>query len=131
MKVLTIAHNAVAGSNRRRVEALRELPGIEVCLLTPRWWFEEGRRIDVPRSGAPVTAGTANLSWTPPSGADSYIVYRATASGGPYAAIASGQSIKSAFAQGKVAVENASISEADTPELFWPDDINPAKVILA
>ncbi len=48
-----------------------------------------------------------------------------------YAAIASGQSIKSAFGQGKVAVESASISEADTPELFWPDDINPAKVILA
>ncbi len=48
-----------------------------------------------------------------------------------YAAIASGQSIKSAFGQGKVAVENASISEADTPELFCPIDINPAKVILA
>jgi hypothetical protein len=48
-----------------------------------------------------------------------------------YAAIASGQSIKAAFGQGKVAVENASISEADTPELFCPDDINPAKVILA
>jgi CHAT domain len=48
-----------------------------------------------------------------------------------YAAIASGQSIKAAFAQGKVAVENASISEADTPELFWPSDINPAKIILA
>jgi hypothetical protein len=48
-----------------------------------------------------------------------------------YAAIASGQSVKSAFGQGKVAVENASITEADTPELFWPDDVNPAKVILA
>jgi hypothetical protein len=48
-----------------------------------------------------------------------------------YAAIASGQSIKSAFEQGKVAVENASINEADTPELFCPDDINPTKVILA
>jgi hypothetical protein len=48
-----------------------------------------------------------------------------------YAAIASGQSIKAAFGQGKVAVENASISEADTPELFCPDDIDPAKVILA
>jgi hypothetical protein len=48
-----------------------------------------------------------------------------------YAAIASGQSIKAAFGQGQVAVENASISEADTPELFCPDNINPAKVILA
>jgi CHAT domain len=48
-----------------------------------------------------------------------------------YAAIASGQSINAAFGQGKVAVENASISEADTPELFSPDGINPAKVILA
>jgi hypothetical protein len=48
-----------------------------------------------------------------------------------YAAIASGQSIKSAFGQGKVAVEAASISEADTPQLFWPKHINPAKIILA
>jgi hypothetical protein len=48
-----------------------------------------------------------------------------------YAAIASGQSIKSAFAQGKVAVEAASISEADTPQLFCPADINPAKIVLA
>jgi hypothetical protein len=48
-----------------------------------------------------------------------------------YAAIASGQSIKSAFGQGRVAVESASITEADTPELFWPDGINPANVILA
>src|SRR5438874_2544857 len=44
LKILTIAHNAVAASNRRRVEALRELPGVEVTLLTPPWWFEEGRR---------------------------------------------------------------------------------------
>jgi hypothetical protein len=48
-----------------------------------------------------------------------------------YAAVASGQSIKSAFGQGKVAVEAASISEADTPQLFSPKDINPAKIILA
>jgi CHAT domain len=48
-----------------------------------------------------------------------------------YAAIASGQSMKSAFAQGKVAVEAASISEADTPQLFHPVDVNPGKIILA
>lgn len=48
-----------------------------------------------------------------------------------YAAIAGGQSVKSAFAQGKVAVEAASISEADTPELLHPTNINPAKIILA
>jgi len=47
VRVLTIAHNAVAGSNRRRTAALSALPGVEVSLLTPRWWFEEGRRIDV------------------------------------------------------------------------------------
>lgn len=50
LKALTIAHNAVAASNRRRVETLRQMPEVEVSLLTPRWWFEEGRRIDVPRS---------------------------------------------------------------------------------
>jgi glycosyltransferase involved in cell wall biosynthesis len=52
VKVLTIAHNAVAGSNRRRTEALSNLSGVQVSLLTPRWWFEEGRRIDVPRSAS-------------------------------------------------------------------------------
>jgi glycosyltransferase involved in cell wall biosynthesis len=52
VKVLTIAHNAVAGSNRRRTEALSKLPDVEVSLLTPRWWFEEGRRIEVPHSAA-------------------------------------------------------------------------------
>jgi hypothetical protein len=35
-----------------------------------------------------------------------------------YGAIASGQSIKSAFEQGRVAVDATSISEADTPQLF-------------
>jgi len=47
VKVLSIAHNAVAASNRLRVDALRAA-GMEVSLLTPRWWHEEGRRIDVP-----------------------------------------------------------------------------------
>jgi glycosyltransferase involved in cell wall biosynthesis len=45
MRVLTIAHNAVAASNRARSEALRCLPGVEASLLTPPWWFEEGRRL--------------------------------------------------------------------------------------
>ena len=48
-----------------------------------------------------------------------------------YAALAGGQSVRSAFAQGKVAVESASISEADTPQLFQPKDVNPAKIMLA
>jgi hypothetical protein len=47
-----------------------------------------------------------------------------------YAAIASGQSVKAAFEQGKVAVEAISFQEADTPELFHMRNINPAKVIL-
>src|SRR5438874_1692746 len=46
LRVLTIAHNAVAASNRARVEALQRLPGFEVRLLTPPWWYEEGRRIE-------------------------------------------------------------------------------------
>ena len=45
LRVLTIAHNAVAASNRARVEALREHAGVDVTLVTPPWWFEEGRRI--------------------------------------------------------------------------------------
>ncbi|MGI9146227.1 MAG: glycosyltransferase family 4 protein [Chloroflexota bacterium] len=56
MKVLTIAHNAVAESNRRRTEALSNLPDVKVSLLTPPWWFEEGRRIDV-RRAAPWRVG--------------------------------------------------------------------------
>lgn len=47
LRVLTIAHNAVAASNRARVDALRRLPGVELELLTPPWWFEEGQRLDV------------------------------------------------------------------------------------
>lgn len=52
LRVLTIAHNAVAGSNRARVEALRRLPGTDVQLLTPPWWFEEGQRLDVSRTAS-------------------------------------------------------------------------------
>jgi hypothetical protein len=47
-----------------------------------------------------------------------------------YAAIAAGQSLHSAFAQGKVAVEAVSIDEADTPELVLAENVNPKKMIL-
>lgn len=47
MKVLSIAHNAVAASNRLRVDILRRLPDVDISLLTPRWWHEEGRRVSV------------------------------------------------------------------------------------
>jgi glycosyltransferase involved in cell wall biosynthesis len=47
MRVLVVAHNAVAESNRQRVDALARVSGLEVSLLTPSWWEEEGRRIDV------------------------------------------------------------------------------------
>jgi glycosyltransferase involved in cell wall biosynthesis len=65
LRVLSVAHNAVAASNRARVDALRRVPGVEVQLLTPPWWFEEGRCI----AAAPVagdgwrvgrTLGTGN-----------------------------------------------------------------------
>ena len=49
LRVLSVAHNAVAASNRARVDALRCLPGVEVALLTPEWWYEEGRHIAVSR----------------------------------------------------------------------------------
>ncbi len=51
MRVLSIAHNAVAPSNRARVDALRRLPDVEVHLLTPPWWDEEGRRIAAAPAG--------------------------------------------------------------------------------
>jgi hypothetical protein len=47
-----------------------------------------------------------------------------------YGAIASGQSIKSAFKQGQIAVEATSITEAGTPQLFCPRNVDPSKVIL-
>lgn len=47
-----------------------------------------------------------------------------------YAGIAAGQSVKSAFAQGKVAVEVVSLNEADTPDLLVAPGVNPAKIIL-
>jgi hypothetical protein len=47
-----------------------------------------------------------------------------------YAAIAAGQSLKSAFEQGKVAVEVVSINEASTPELIAARDVDPGRLIL-
>jgi len=47
-----------------------------------------------------------------------------------YAAIAAGQSVKAAFAQGKIAVEMVSLNEADTPDLLVAPGIDPAKVVL-
>lgn len=47
-----------------------------------------------------------------------------------YAAIASGQSVKASFDQGKLAVEIASITEFDTPELAYSPDVNPGSMVL-
>ena len=47
-----------------------------------------------------------------------------------YAAIASGQSVKSAFAQGVVAVQNSSIGEVETPELMVSAGVNVKKMVL-
>jgi glycosyltransferase involved in cell wall biosynthesis len=58
LRVLVVAHNAVAESNRRRVEALADLPHTEVALLTPPWWYEEGRRIEV----RPAAADSSRLT---------------------------------------------------------------------
>lgn len=48
-----------------------------------------------------------------------------------YAAIASGQSLKSAFKQGQLAIEAASINEVNIPELVTAKGVDPAKLILA
>jgi hypothetical protein len=47
-----------------------------------------------------------------------------------YAAIAAGQSLKSAFEQGRVAVANVSLNEAATPALITAKGVNPKKMIL-
>jgi hypothetical protein len=47
-----------------------------------------------------------------------------------YAAIASGQSVKAAFAQGKLAVEVASIGEVDTPEMLVASGVDAKKLVL-
>lgn len=48
-----------------------------------------------------------------------------------YAAIASGQSLQSAFKQGCIAVEAVAIGEANTPDLLCAKDIDPTKIMLA
>lgn len=52
LRVLVVSHNCVGESNRKRIDALAAIPGIDVALLTPPWWFEEGRRIDVEQPSA-------------------------------------------------------------------------------
>jgi hypothetical protein len=47
-----------------------------------------------------------------------------------YAAIAAGQSLQSAFDQGRVAVEAASINEAGIPVLICAKGVDPKKMIL-
>jgi hypothetical protein len=47
-----------------------------------------------------------------------------------YAAVAAGQSVKSAFAQGRIAVEMVSLNEVDTPDLLLAPGVDPAKVVL-
>lgn len=47
-----------------------------------------------------------------------------------YGAIASGQSVKAAFDQGVVAVQAASLSEKDTPELSARAGVDPGKLVL-
>ena len=47
-----------------------------------------------------------------------------------YAAIAVGQSLSAAFRQGKVAMEAASLNEADTAELRVAEGVNAAKLVL-
>jgi hypothetical protein len=47
-----------------------------------------------------------------------------------YGTIASGQSVKSAFEQGRIAVEATSIGEADTPQLSCLKNVDPSKIIL-
>ncbi len=49
LRVLVVAHNAVGVSNRARAAALARAPGLEVTLLTPAWWDEEGQRLRVTR----------------------------------------------------------------------------------
>jgi hypothetical protein len=48
-----------------------------------------------------------------------------------YAAVAAGQSLKAAFAQGVVAIEAVSLNEAKTPQLILADGINAGNIVLA
>ena len=47
-----------------------------------------------------------------------------------YAAVASGQSLDSAFKQGVAAIEASSISEKNTPKMFYRIGIEPKDVVL-
>lgn len=47
-----------------------------------------------------------------------------------YAAIAAGQSVKSAFQQGKVAIECLSLNEAETPEILVAQGVDTTKIVL-
>ncbi len=47
-----------------------------------------------------------------------------------YAAVAAGQSLKAAFAQGVVAVEAVSLNEAKTPQLILADGVKATDVVL-
>lgn len=48
-----------------------------------------------------------------------------------YAAVAAGQSLKSAFDQGVIAIEAVSLNEAKTPQLILADGVNAKKFVLA
>lgn len=63
LRLLVVSHNCVGESNRRRVEALAQIPGLEARLLTPRWWFEEGRRIVVQPREADRAARDGGYHW--------------------------------------------------------------------
>ncbi|MGW5209814.1 hypothetical protein ACWEQO_01015 [Streptomyces sp. NPDC004051] len=47
-----------------------------------------------------------------------------------YAAVADGQSIRSAHAQGRVAIEMAGLLDHDLPTLFHADDVDPSTAVL-
>jgi CHAT domain-containing protein len=47
-----------------------------------------------------------------------------------YAAVAAGQSVKSAFEQGRVAISSVSINESATPELITAKGVDAGKMIL-
>lgn len=47
-----------------------------------------------------------------------------------YAALSSGQSLESAFKQGVIAVEAASLTEKATPQLFLRDGTDASKLVL-
>jgi glycosyltransferase involved in cell wall biosynthesis len=46
LRILAVSHSAVVGPYRRRFELLARRPGVELTLLTPRWWHEANRRVE-------------------------------------------------------------------------------------